>query len=297
MGVLQGSLEAAEREKGPDPVVDVGDGRGAPENGSERLSPLDSFREAALHLRRPFTPEAIKFKVQNEFGQDSALIAPYIDARLVVERLNLLVPHLWYDEYVPLDSNFLRCDLTVDGITRRDVGQGAGKAGYSDALKRAAVKFGVGVSLYAIPKIFLKTGKWLELRGGQKKRLAITDDGDAALRKGYRKWLDEHGSGHFGEPLDHGDVLGAIGDVEADEPEQEDDAPIRQLVEGEDADEIRERCTAMYAELGELVGRSSYPPAAFQAGLADAGTSMQGLQRFREELEGRLEAARAKAAA
>jgi hypothetical protein len=29
--------------------------------------PVDSLREALPHLRRPFTPEAIKFKVQTVF--------------------------------------------------------------------------------------------------------------------------------------------------------------------------------------------------------------------------------------
>jgi hypothetical protein len=47
------------------------------------------------------------------------------------------------------------CDLTIDGITRSDVGEGVGKALVSDSFKRAGVRFGIGVSLYAIPKMML----------------------------------------------------------------------------------------------------------------------------------------------
>lgn len=181
--------------------------------------PLDSFREAAAYLRRPFTPAAIRFKVQAAFPKGeptSGLIVAYIDARLAVERLNLIVPHLWHDAYEPLGKQHLICRLTVDGITRQDIGEGVGKGLYSDALKRAAVKFGVGVSLYAVPKMILR------LSDGHLKRakdtLALTPNGETHVRGLYEGWLDFHGKQAFGEPLDHGDSLDAQGDAEVDEP-------------------------------------------------------------------------------
>lgn len=170
--------------------------------------PVDSFREAAVHLRRPFTPAAVKFKIQSTSKNgDKAMCVAFIDARLVVERLNLIVPHLWHDEYQPVQGGLL-CRLTVDGITRHDIGDGQGKAGFSDALKRAAVKFGIGVPLYAIPR------QWLPIRVGDK---FLSDDQDRLLRERYSAWLRAHGVKAFGEPLDHGDQDdgdGSQGDAE-----------------------------------------------------------------------------------
>ncbi len=178
--------------------------------------PVDSYRDAAAHTRRPFTSAAVKFKVQSLTKDGSkALIVAYIDARLVVERLNLICPHLWHDAYEPVGGGKgLVCHLTVDGITRRDVGEGVGKALFSDALKRAAVKFGVGVSLYAVPRTWLPVdGKHVKAAG---KNAYMQDAGEQACRDAYTRWLNDAGIRAFGEPLDHGDVEGAQGDTEAD---------------------------------------------------------------------------------
>lgn len=186
------------------------------------IEPVDSFKEAAPLLRRPFTANAVKFKVQAAYPRENptgALIVAYIDARLVAERLNLVCPHLWYDEYEQLPGDRMMCRLTIDGITRPDIGEGyQGKGLYSDALKRAAVKFGVGVSLYAVPAIQLTVGAG-DLRqtsAGQKKSCALTVKGENACRYRYRQWLADVGIAQFGEPLDHGDAEGSVGDVESE---------------------------------------------------------------------------------
>ncbi len=195
---------------------------------TEQHFPVDSFREAAPHLRRPFTANAVKFKVQATWPKTDptgGLIVGYIDARLVDERLNKVVPHLWHDEYEPAGQGHLLCRLTVDGITRQDVGQGVGKAVYSDALKRAAVKFGIGVSLYAIPKMILivSDGAVKPRRSKDGMTLEITPAGERQLREGYQQWLDDKGIAAFGQPLDHGDVEGSQGDPE-DQPQAEGDS-------------------------------------------------------------------------
>lgn len=184
--------------------------------------PCETFRDAARHMRRPFTSAAVKFKVQATWPKDdphSGLIVSYIDARLVVERLNLLAPHLWHDAYRAVGQGQMWCDLTVDGITRSDVGEGQGKGLVSDALKRAAVKFGIGVSLYAVPKMILKvqSGAVKSKQTAKGKTLELTPQGEQILRDTYEHWLDQHGKQAFGEPLDHGDVIGAQGDHEADD--------------------------------------------------------------------------------
>jgi hypothetical protein len=195
------------------------------------IFPCETFREAAQHLRRPFTPAAVKFKPQSVLGDDGkgVLCVAYIDARLVYERLNLVMPHLWRDDYRAVGDGLMWCDLTVDGITRKDVGEGKGKALVSDALKRAAVHFGVGVSLYAIPqqRIWKDTsgssGKLVSIwaagtkqNGKPKFDARIEDAGQAHLRNVYEHWLEVVGIKAFGQPLDHGDVIDAQGDADAE---------------------------------------------------------------------------------
>lgn len=204
----------------------------APVNGSDPIEgdrlPVSTFKDAAAYLRRPFTVNAVKWKVQATYG-DKGLVVAYIDARLVADRLNLVCPSLWQDEYHERPGGML-CELTFfDGltsITRRDFGEGyKGKGLYSDAFKRAAVKFGVGVSLYAIPAIELKVGSGL--RAGKPRKdgtpqLYLTKAGEDTCREKYSAWLDREGIDKFGAPLDHGDSEGSIGDVESgDLPEDE----------------------------------------------------------------------------
>lgn len=218
---------------------------------TETAFPLDSFKDAAIVLRRPFTPAAVKFKVQATFGKPTltgGLIVGYIDARLVVERLNLIVPHLWHDAYEPAGKNLL-CRLTVDNITRWDVGEGVGKGLYSDALKRAGVKFGVGVSLYAIPKTILNV-KDGHLKA-YKDTLMMTPAGEARARELYAGWLTAHGAKAFGDPLDHGDADGAQGD-----PEEAPVVPVDETLSVEDRAKLREAADSAGmgpAELANIV--------------------------------------------
>jgi hypothetical protein len=85
----------------------------------------------------------------------------YVTARTVMNRLDSVIgPENWWDEYTQLQNGIL-CKLTVrlpDGeeICKSDAGGHAGmsdegddeKSGFSDAFKRAAVKFGIGRHLY-----------------------------------------------------------------------------------------------------------------------------------------------------
>lgn len=85
----------------------------------------------------------------------------YITARTVMNRLDEVAgPEGWWDDYHPMEHSVL-CRLTIrlpDGstVTKCDAGGYAGmtdqgdddKSGFSDAFKRAAVKFGVGRHLY-----------------------------------------------------------------------------------------------------------------------------------------------------
>lgn len=239
---------------------------------TETQLPVESFREAAPLLRRPFEPAAVRWKVQTTHGS-SGLIVGYIDARLATERLNLVCPHLWSDDYTSAGDGLLMCLLTVDGITRRDVGQGKGKALFSDAFKRAAVKFGVGVSLYALPQTWLSVSDGhLRAAGQGKERLFLQPAGIEHLRALYAIWLGTAQGASFGEPLSHGDAAeGSVGDPldpdaehEADEAAAPPDLPEAPPAK---AAEPREspRITDGQAKLVEI--------RAGQAGLTKAGLS------------------------
>jgi len=106
-------------------------------------------------LAAPFEPHEVK--VRSQSGRQ----LHYITARTAMNRLdNVLGPENWWDEYIPSENSVL-CRLTIrlpDGstLTKADAGGYAGmadsgdddKSGYSDAFKRAAVKFGLARYLY-----------------------------------------------------------------------------------------------------------------------------------------------------
>lgn len=255
--------------------------------------PVDSYREAAEHLRRPFASAAVKWKVQQVFKNGGGcIIVAYIDARLVVERLNHVCPHLWNDEYEAIGSGLLLCKLTVDGITRRDVGEGTGKGLYSDAFKRAAVKFGVGVSIYALPQVtlFWSDGeKRVKQRPGSggKTTFELTDLGRDAFRKGYERWLSEHGETHFGKELDHGDVEGAVGDpdapqVDGGQPEESDGA--LPALSDERAVELVAEINEAYQAFKAQHGARKLPPGQLTAKIDAARSSHEALERLRDAL-------------
>jgi len=194
-------------------------GRGMSANTAEIV---DGLRDAAAYLRRPFAVKALKWKVQAQWPKDKeptgGLVVSYIDRGLVVDRLNVIVPHLWRTDFTELERGHCECTLTVDGVPRSDVGEGATpKARRSDALKRAAVHFGVGVSLSRIPQSRLTVAagqlKAFSKQGGF--GLEITQGGLNYLRERYAAWLDQIGTATFGDPLEHGDLEEAQGDEEA----------------------------------------------------------------------------------
>jgi hypothetical protein len=116
---------------------------------------MTQHQELFSSLAAPF--ESNEVKVRSHTGRQ----LHYVTARTVMNRLDsVLGPENWWDEYVPQENSVL-CRLTVrlpDGstLTKSDAGGYAGmadsgdddKSGYSDAFKRAAVKFGIARYLY-----------------------------------------------------------------------------------------------------------------------------------------------------
>jgi hypothetical protein len=154
-------------------------------------------------LARPFPANEIKFKPQAvSRDKTKAQASFYVDARAVRERLDAVFPLSWNDSYrtVRDDSKKMAVECTITiviggrTISRSDVGEGTGgegesgstasreKTAYSDAFKRAAVKFGVGAHLYAMPKV------WAEFDAQYKR---FTDKGKAYLAQVVNKSLAE----------------------------------------------------------------------------------------------------------
>lgn len=115
-------------------------------------------------LAAPFSLSEVKFRPGATNGQ-RALALAYVDARVIMDRLDgVLGPANWRDEFVRLGNDAVECRLSIrvagEWITKADVGAESEqkdehdrtKAAYSDALKRAAVKWGIGRYLYRLPQ-------------------------------------------------------------------------------------------------------------------------------------------------
>lgn len=130
---------------------------------NESLMPRDPQIQAlTAALAAPFNPKDVKFKPQM-VKNNRCLAMAYIDARLIQDRLDeVLGVENWEDGYKILPDGSVMCRLRLKlgdrWITKTDVGSPSEqpdvgdrlKAAFSDALKRAAVKFGIGRYLYRL---------------------------------------------------------------------------------------------------------------------------------------------------
>jgi Rad52/22 family double-strand break repair protein len=114
-------------------------------------------------LAAPFDAKSVRFKPGKVSGNRAMALA-YVDARSIQDRLDAVLGVLgWQDEYECLPDGTVVCRLRLkfgaEWITKMDVGAPSEqpdegdrrKAAFSDALKRAAVKFGIGRYLYRLP--------------------------------------------------------------------------------------------------------------------------------------------------
>ena len=144
------------------------------------------------------SPESIDWRVSNTWDQGSekwGMLVAYIDARTAMEKLDELDAS-WSSRMEPITLSGqagIRCTLTVNGVSREDVGVPSNteplKGAFSDALKRAAVHFGIGRELYEMPKIAVQC----EVRNGKvrgPKALPVFRDGrwDIDRKVGWVKY-------------------------------------------------------------------------------------------------------------
>ncbi len=151
------------------------------ENTSPQAPQSRTWAEVTKLLSEPMPLSSIHFKVKKTDG-DRALVLVYVDARTVMNRLDAVLGNEnWEDDYTPTaDGAICRLKVRLPGgewVQKSDIGGinegsdgGDGdkmKGAVSDALKRAAVKFGVGRYLYKIP------GQWVDY-DPHKKRIVKT---------------------------------------------------------------------------------------------------------------------------
>lgn len=120
------------------------------------------IKEIQEKLFAQFDETEVKFK-PTAVKDGKALALAYVDARNILDRLDEVVGmENWHDEYEIVSPKHVVCKLTIFGITKSDAGEAADtdkeplKAAVSDALKRAAVKFGIGRYLYRMPKTWCR---------------------------------------------------------------------------------------------------------------------------------------------
>lgn len=130
-------------------------------------------------LKQPFSPDDIEFRAgATNQEKTRALALPYLTSRAVMDRLDSVCgPENWRDEYLPGPAGGVICGLSIrvnnEWVTKWDGADNtdyeAIKGGLSGALKRSAVKWGIGRYLYALPKVWVKA----EQRG---KSVVIDED-------------------------------------------------------------------------------------------------------------------------
>lgn len=155
-------------------------------------------QDALAALAAPFDPKTIQWRVGStnkrnfEAGKADTRkgqALAYIDARDVMERLDAVVgPSNWTDTYAPMPNGAVSCTISIWFDDRGWVGKtdGAGatgdtskeaerematKGGFSDAFKRAAVKWGVGRYLYSLDAPWVVLNEWWGIPDSEKPKL------------------------------------------------------------------------------------------------------------------------------
>ncbi|MFT7553566.1 MAG: hypothetical protein ACI9BV_003902 [Rhodothermales bacterium] len=167
-------------------------------NTNTEKTPEKESKWAAL--ARPFPTEHVQVKVlATNQDKSRGLIVPFINARAVMDRLDQVVgPDGWSDAYDVIAVGVVKCRLTISGITKTDVGQGDdAKSAFSDSLKRAAVRWGIGRYLYDAVKLW----------GPLDSRGQISDPEQAKLRVLGMKTSQKRATERAPQPLRSSDEL------------------------------------------------------------------------------------------
>ena len=139
---------------------------------------MSDFKEIVKRLSRPFSTSELKWRCDGKPANGQVYVIPYIDARVVMDRLDDVIGMKnWHATFELLPGGMsAACTIHVrywakdttkeDDCTfsKTDVGSASDgtkpdlihKAAYSDAMKRAAVHLGIGRYLYALSGYWVK---------------------------------------------------------------------------------------------------------------------------------------------
>ena len=125
----------------------------------------DQWEAISRALKAPFEPDEVEWRVQGKpTANNKVQLLAYIDARCVQDRLDSTVgAENWTFKWEPVAIlngavTVAKGILTIHGVPKEDVGDSGSiepsKSAVSDALKRAAVQWGVGRYLYELPAVW-----------------------------------------------------------------------------------------------------------------------------------------------
>ncbi|MFA5927397.1 MAG: Rad52/Rad22 family DNA repair protein [Patescibacteria group bacterium] len=142
------------------------------------------------NLRKPFEAGDIEWRIGSiNADRTSGMALAYVTNRAIQERLDEIVgPLNWKNEFDRWDSKGVKCGISIriddksEWITKYDGAEETNieptKGGFSDAMKRAAVQWGIGRYLYDMPSV------WISLENGRLDKEAISD-----LQKRYKSYV------------------------------------------------------------------------------------------------------------
>jgi len=116
-------------------------------------------------LQAPFHNDDIEWRVQGKPTKNKTyLVLPYVTNRAIQQRLDDVVgPAGWTNMFIKGPGGGVMCGISIGGVTKWDGADHtdieAVKGGLSDAMKRAAVQWGIGRYLYSLPKFYVKAQK------------------------------------------------------------------------------------------------------------------------------------------
>jgi len=134
---------------------------------------VESGEDKLYKLSIPFRESEVKWRVGREMSWGDTMVLAYVDVNTVRDRLNEVMGCDWQCKHITFGTkNVCHLGLKLNGewVWRSD---GAGdtkfegeKGGLSDALKRAAVSFGVGRHLYDLGDVFIKKTDFIKKKNG-----------------------------------------------------------------------------------------------------------------------------------
>ena len=139
-------------------------------------------------LRQPIQPNEIEWRVQSAKGGKTTIV-PYITSRAVMNRFDdAFGPENWKDSYSVWKEKGVLCTLYVkcedEWVSKEDGADDTAiestKGGISDALKRAAVKWGLARDLYEYPLVQIEGEMRFvprEIRGRLDQMTTMINDG------------------------------------------------------------------------------------------------------------------------